>query len=145
MVTMRIKWLVGIALCLLCWSSVNTSNNYNVVKCKDKVIYALFKDMFTEPIEVIYFLMDDMALYKITSNYENKVYLNMWVLKKDFNQNGHTFSDIIVIIHNHTRNTYFSSDDIDAYRTFKNAGFEGKFYLYVYRNKTIYELTEGLR
>lgn len=141
---MRIKWLVGIALCLLCWSSVNTSN-YNVIKSEDKVIYALFKDMFTEPIEVIYFLMNDTTLYKATSNYENKIFLNIWVLKKDFKQTGHTFSDVIVIIHNHMKDACFSENDIDAYRTFKSVGFEGKFYLYVYRNKTIYELAESWR
>ena len=141
---MRVKWLVTLILCLLCWTSVSAPN-YNAVKCDDKIMYAIFSDKFTEPIEVIYFLMNDTTLYKVTSNYENKVYLDMWVLKQDFKKTGHTFSDVIVIIHNHTKDAYFSKDDIDAYEIFKDVGFEGKYYLYVYRNKTIYELAERLR
>lgn len=101
--------------------------------------------MFTEPVEVMYFLMNDMKLYKITSNDENRISFRMWELKVWFKQNGHKISSVIVIIHGHTKLAQFSENDIIAYRLFKGEGFDGKFYLYVYRTKFIYELAERLR
>ena len=134
-----------LALCLLCWTPTGVTNHYNAVKSEDKIMYAIFEDRFTEPIEVMYFLMDDMRLFKITSNYENTIVLKIWELKRDFKQKDYEIPNVIVIIHNHNQQAYFSDTDINAYRLFKGEGFEGKFYIYVYRNKTIYELAERLR
>ena len=66
-------------------------------------------------------------------------------LKQDFKQRGYGIPDVIVIIHNHTKRAYFSRSDIIIYGLFKGEGFEGKFYIYVYRTKSIYELAERLR
>ena len=117
-------------------------NSYNTIECRDKIIYAIFKDKFKEPIEVMYFLMDDMNLYKITSNYENRISFRIWELKERLANRGYKISNIIAVIHNHTKRAYFSRTDIVAYKLFKGEGFDGKFYLYVYRNKKIYELIE---
>ena len=123
----KTRWLLIIALCLLCWTSISAPN-YNAIECHDKIIYAIFEDRFTETIEVMYFLMDDMKVYKLTSNEENRIRFNMWELKEDFKQSGHEISNIIVIIHNHERHAYFSNDDIIVYKTFRGEGFGGKFY-----------------
>ena len=140
----KTKWLLTIALCLLCWTSVDAPN-YNAVKSNDKILYALFKNKFKEPIEVLYFLMNDMKLYRLTSNHENKVSFVLPELVREFRQNGYEVSDIIVIIHNHTSRAYFSNSDIVMYRLFRGMGFEGKFYIYVWRTKGIYELATRMR
>ena len=142
---MKIKWLVSITLCLLCWTSTGISNHYNAVKSDDAIMYALFKDRFTEPMEVMYFLMNDMRLLKATSNDETKISLRIWDLERKFKSQGYEISDVIVIIHNHTKRAYFSTSDIEMYKIFRGMGFEGKFYIYVERNKTIYELAEKYR
>ena len=141
----KTRWLLLIALSLLCWTSTGVTNHYNAVKSEDKIMYALFKDGFTEPIEVMYFLMDDMRLFRITSNEENRISFGMPELKAGFRQNGHEVSNVIVIIHSHTTQAYFSESDIIVYKLFKGDGFEGKFYIYVYRTKAIYELAERFR
>ena len=140
----KTRWLLLIALSLLCWTSTGVPH-YNAVKSEDKIMYALFKDSFTEPIEVMYLLMNDMQRYRLTSNYENVVFFRMWELENDLKRDGYKISDIIVIIHNHTTQTCFSKMGIISYGRFKSRGFEGKFYIYVYRNKTIYELAEKFR
>ena len=131
-----------LALCLLCWTS---TPHYDAVKSDNAILYAIFKDRFNEPIEVMYFLMNDMKLFKTTSNDENKIAIVLWTIKGSFKQEGYEVSDVIVIIHNHVIYTHFSPDDIVVYNVFKGEGFEGKFYIYVRRNKTIYELAERLR
>ena len=138
----KARWLLIIALCLLCWTGVE---NYNAVKSENKIMHAIFKNRFKEPIEVMYFLMSDMRLFKVTSNHENKVSFVLPTLVKEFKQNEYDISDVIVIIHNHQKRAYFSNEDIIIYRLFRGEGFDGKFYLYVYRTKSIYELAERLR
>jgi hypothetical protein len=138
----KARWLLIIALCLLCWTG---APNYNSIKSEDKIMYGIFENRFTEPIEVMYFLMNDMRLFKVTSNHENKVSFVLPTLVKEFKQNGYDISDVIVIIHNHTKRAYFSNSDIVIYRLFRGMGFDGKFYIYVYRTKSIYELAERLR
>ena len=140
----KTRWLLILATCLLCWTSVGAPN-YNAVKSDDAILYAIFKDKFTEPIESIYFLMNDMRLFKITSNHEDKVSFVLSKLVKEFKQSGHEVSDVMVIIHNHEIRAYFSNSDIVMYRLFRGEGFEGKFYIYVWRTKGIYELAERLR
>ena len=140
----KARWLLIIALSLLCWTSTYAPN-YNAVKSEDKIMYAIFKNRFTEPIEVMYFLMNDMRLFRATSNDESKVSLRIWELKREFKQNGYEISDIVVIIHNHDKVAYFSPSDINVYKIFRGEGFEGKFYIYVYRTKGIYELSERFR
>ncbi len=108
-------------------------------------MYAIFKNRFTEPIEVMYFLMNDTSLYRLTSNEANRIRFRLWEVENDLKQKGFEISDVIVIIHNHTRETYFSSNDIIMYASFKHEGFEGRFYIYVWRTRSIYELAERLR
>lgn len=140
----KTRWLLLIVLSLLCWTSTSAPH-HNAVKSEDKIMYAIFKDKFTEPIEVMYFLMDDMRLFKITSNEENRISFEMPKLKADFRRSGHEVSNVIVIIHDHTTQAYFSKSDIIVYGLFRDEGFEGKFYIYVWRTKSIYELAERLR
>ena len=140
----KARWLLTIALCLLCWTSLDAPN-YNAVKSDDPILYALFKDKFKEHIEVLYFLMNDMRLFKLTSNHENRVSFALPKLVKEFKQNGYEVSDIIVIIHNHKKRAYFSKSDIVMYRLFRGKDFKGKFYIYVWRTKGIYELAARMR
>jgi len=115
---------------------------YEVNKCTNKLMYAIFGDKFKEPIEVIYFLMNDATLYKVTSNYENIVGFNLYNTQKMWEKDDYKISDIIVVIHGHERLRYFSPNDIQQWQSLKRAGFVGGFYLYLKRNKTIYIITE---
>jgi len=115
---------------------------YEVNKCTDKLMYAIFGDKFKEPIEVIYFLMYDSRLYKVTSNDEKKTSFNLSYVQKMWKKDGYDVSDIIVVIHGHEKSRYFSPSDIRQWRRLKRAGFTGDFYIYLKRNKTIYKITE---
>jgi len=115
---------------------------YKKYKCYDKLTYDFFKNRFTEPIEVLYLLMNDNTLYKVTSNNEFSISFDMNSLKKELKQNGHTISDALLIIHNHYSHRDFTANDINAWRSFQDEGFTGNFYLYVTMNNTIYELRE---
>ena len=133
--------LLSCVLCaLIAFTSVGIC--YEVNKCTDRLIYAIFKDKFTEPIEVIYFLMNDMKLYKLTSNYENKVGFDLYNVQKMWKRDGYKVSDIMVVIHGHKTSRYFSPSDVRRWRSLQRAGFTGDFCIYLKRNKTIYIITE---
>lgn len=138
----RVKWLLIIAMCLPCWTS---ASNYNAEECHDKVINALFNNKFKEPVEVIYFMMGDARIFKVTSYDENKVSFVIRNLEDEFKTKGYEISNVILIIHNHTKRAYFSTSDLIMYGLFRGKGFDGKFYLYVYRTRKIYELVTRLR
>ena len=113
---------------------------FETVKCTDKLTNAFWRSEFIEPIEVCYVLMNDMMGYKFTSNYENKIFFNIYNFNKTLEKDGYTFSDIITVIHNHFTVRRFSPRDMRMWRTFRKLGFTGNFYLYVNMNKAIYEL-----
>lgn len=134
------KRLTTLTIALMAFVSVAFC--YKRYKCYDKVVYVIFEDKFIEPIESMYLLMEDMTLYRVTSNQEFTVNFDMEDLKKEMKKNGHTISDVMIIIHNHYTYRYFSPSDVRAWRSFKREGFTGNFYLYVTTAKTIYELRE---
>ena len=130
----------GLILTLI--ASVPVGICYEVNKVTDKILYAIFGNRFNEPVEVMYLLMNDMTLYKITSNYESHIYATLYDIGKKLDRDGYEISDILIIIHGHKSSRYFSTADVATWRRFKRAGFTGKFCLYLERNKTIYEITE---
>jgi len=142
---MRIKSIRSV--CLLCCIlfilliAIPVASRYHQThESNDKLAYYAFKDMFTEPVEVMYFLMYDMKLYKITSNEEHRVSFNLRDLKKLFGNDGYDFTDVILIIHNHQMVRYFSFQDADVYRRFMEEGFTGNFYMYNELNRKLYIL-----
>jgi len=138
---------IGFGKCLSCVLCAligfpSVGYGFEVNKCTNKLMYALFEDKFTEPIEVIYFLMNDLRLYGVTSNFENKVGFDLYNTQKIWKKDGYIVSDIIVVIHGHKKSRYFSPSDIRRWRSLKRAGFTGDFCIYLKRNKTIYIITE---
>ena len=136
------KRLTALTIALLAFVSIAFC--YRTYKCHSKVVYLIFEDKFTEPIEVLYLLTSDATLYKVTSNHEDRIDFSMDYLKKVLKKNGHKISDIIIIIHNHPPSTPrdFSLMDIHSWYEFKNEGFTGNFYLYPQGSGVIYELRE---
>lgn len=114
------------------------------VKCRDKLVHAYFKDKFTEPIGIVYILMSDMFLYKVILDEDSMDKFSMWSLKNHLEKDGYNISDIVLVIHNHTRSRRFSSFDAQVWQLLKKQGFTGKFYLYVNMSKGIYELKEDI-
>ena len=136
------KKLLGIALGVLFFATIGFC--HEVIKCHTKIIYEIFKDKFTEPIEVCYLLTTDATLYRVTSHDEYSIRFNMWDLIKTMKRNGHDFSDVLIIIHNHEAGTSrkFSDLDIQTWYNFKALGFTGNYYLFYEGNRQIYELIE---
>ena len=138
------KKVLGLAiLMLMALSSVAFC--YKKYKCYDKLVYIIFEDKFTEPVEVLYLLTSDSTLYRISSQHENTVKFKMYDLKRALKKNGHKISDVIIIIHNHPPKKSFrdfSRTDIQAWNDFKAEGFTGNFYLYPQGSGVIYELRE---
>lgn len=102
----------------------------------------MFKDGFTEPIEIFYVLMNDMKIYKFTSNYESRILFSVDYVEDELQSRGHEISNILVMIHGHWKSGRFSPSDIRVWRSLKRKGFIGHFYMYLKRDDTIYELEE---
>ena len=140
------KKLLGVLMVALVALS-SFAFSYKKCKVENDLLLEIFKGIFREPMEVIYIWTNDFTMYSVTSNSETGVFFRMEDIKKVLRKNGHTISDIILIVHNHMPLTGyrlfdFSMDDIDTWRGFKEEGFKGMFYIYVQGMNRIYKLTE---
>lgn len=91
----------------------------------------IFDKLFTEPIEIMYFVMSDGALFKLTSYSEVHIFGNLDDLEKHFDKcGGYKVEDIAICIHNHIYpSSRFSETDIDFLIDLKDRGFKGSFLL----------------
>lgn len=139
-----LSFVTGVLIAIFALSSVVFCHK----KCKvdNELLLFLFKSVFKEPIETMYFLTNDFKVYYITSNQENGIHFKMEDIKKALKEDDCTISDIILIVHNHIPLAgydilEFSKGDIYTWQTFRGEGFTGKFYLYVQGLGRIYKLT----
>ena len=96
--------------------------------------------LFTEPIETLYIIMNDLITFKVSSQDERQVFLTLGTLEKKLRtkERDYKMGDIAVIIHNHLNDRKFSPIDKKQHRRFKKYGFKGYFLLYSHTaNKTI--------
>ncbi|MBA7497082.1 hypothetical protein ES702_07691 [subsurface metagenome] len=109
---------------------------------KKKRVYS-WQELFPDPIERVYIFMKNGVVIKYTSHYETKIHMSIGrleeTLKKIKNKN-YSIKEIRIIIHNHRRKNYFTSEDYRQYRMLKKYGFNGLFLLYCHRTKEVYDI-----
>ena len=102
-----------------------------------------WQELFTEPIEIAYIIMEDWTTFTYTSHLENEVYISMGKLEKrlkKFKGKNYGIRDIAIIIHNHITDYQFSSRDYKIYRRLKKRGFKGLFLLYSHMTNKTYDI-----
>jgi len=127
------KKLALLIVILLLLSSAWVANNgiqftEKRVKVGENNIYV---HLFKEPIEIVYLLMKDGTPYKITQNYNNRVYFNIYSLKKYLKKRNHVISGISIMVHNHLIPTRISDDDKKIFRSLIREGFNGAFVIFL--------------
>jgi len=99
--------------------------------------------LFTEPIEIVYIIMKDGVGFKHTSRYETKIHLNIGMLErklKKIKKRNYSIKEIMIVIHNHLRNSEFSPEDHRQYMRLKEHGFNGSFLLYSHMTNKTYNI-----
>ena len=128
---MRKKILTLALICLLMLAYV--------LSAKEKGHINFWQKLFTEPVETIYFIMEDGVGFRHSNQYERIIYLNVEKLEKRLKtpEKIYKIKDIAIVIHNHFEKARFSDSDYRQYRALKKRGFNGRFLLYCRRtNKT---------
>jgi len=101
-----------------------------------------WKELFTEPVETIYFIMEDGVGFRHSNQDERIIYVSVEELKKSLKtpERAYQIKDIAIVIHNHFVKSKFSDSDRIQYRTLKKQGFTGRFLLYCRRTKEVYDI-----
>jgi len=102
-----------------------------------------WQELFTEPCEIVYFIMKDDMAFKDTNYNENLIYLKIEKLEERLktSERNYKIKDIAIVIHNHRKKKYFTPNDIRQYKVLKKHGFSGLFLLYCHRTKEIYPIS----
>jgi hypothetical protein len=136
-----LRRLAGIGLTILVILPIAIASD-QIIRVEDPVLHAIFDSRFTEPMEIVYCLMNNGDLYWFTNYDENYVVVNGWILYDYFKKQGRDLKNVIIIIHNHYFQKYFSRSDKKVRMQLKDYGFKGRFLLYVVAFKEIYELKD---
>lgn len=97
-------------------------------------------DLFPDPIERIYIIMEDGVSFKQTNHEERRINLTVGRLEEALKKTSYRIKDIAIIIHNHRFEREFSESDWGFYRDLKKHGFNGRFLLYCHLTKEVYEI-----
>ena len=99
-----------------------------------------WQELFTEPIEMAYIIMEDWTTFTYTSHLENEVYISIGRLEERLRKIGYKIEDIAVVIHNHLTDYQFSPRDYKMYRRLKKRRFQGLFLLYSHMTNKTYDI-----
>ena len=135
---MKIKILILVLIYSLMMSFVFPAE-------KRYIIEYSWKELFSEPFETIYIIMEDGKLFKQSNQDEIKVNMDSGRLEeglKNLKSKNYSIKDIAVFVHNHFKVCRFSDDDYKIYRQLKNHGFKGLFLVYCHRSKKIYDIED---
>jgi len=102
----------------------------------------VFNDYFTEPNEILYFIMEDYKIFCYTDSLKNKISVSLFKLEKFLKKEGYEIENIAVIIHNHLLDCKFSKTDKKTYQRFKKYGFKGMYLLYSNLTNKVYILED---
>ena len=91
----------------------------------------LWEALFRDLVEHLYILFPDGTLYHATSYESNQVALDVYQLLEILQNDNHSISDAVLVIHNHIVGPIFSHNDTQFYHILVNRGFKGHFLLYV--------------
>lgn len=114
---------------------------------KADVINYSWQELFTEPCEIAYIIMEDWTTFTYTSQLENEIYITIGKLGRQLrtSERNYKIKDIAIIIHNHLKDCKFSPTDYKQYRRFKKYGFKGHFLLYSHTTNKTYDIEGGNR
>lgn len=103
-----------------------------------------WQELFTEPCEIVYFIMEDGQPFRVGSGGVRSIYVPIEELKKRLKneKEGYEIKDIAIVIHNHRTKRKFLSADWKFYRDLKRRGFNGRFLLYCHRTEKVYDIEE---
>ena len=120
--------------------------------CKKKLLITFtfaninsWQELFTEPFEIVYVIMDDRTIFPFSDQDEKRVIFIVGALEKQLRtpERDYKIKDIAVIIHNHFLRCRFSPKDHKQHRRLKHYGFKGLFLLYCHRTKEVYDIEEN--
>ena len=126
--------LLGL-ICLLILNSALSAE-------KEDIINYNWRELFTEPCEIVYVIMDDWTTFTFSDQDENKIDFVIGTLEKQLRtqERNYKIEDIAIIIHNHLKDCRFSPKDYIQYRRLKKYGFQGLFLLYSNITKKVYDI-----
>lgn len=101
-----------------------------------------WQELFTEPYEIAYIIMNDWITFTYSNQDENKVYITIGKLEKQLQtpERKYKIEDIAIIIHNHLKDCKFSPRDYKQHRRFKKHGFKGLFLFYSHMTNKVYDI-----
>lgn len=108
-------------------------------------ILSAWQSLFTEPCETVYIIMRDEMVIKHTSQHDAMIDISIGRLKEELEKIDRNIKDIVVVIHNHRMNKYFTRSDYKQYWAFKNYGFDGQFLLYCHRTNKTYDIEDKVK
>ena len=108
-------------------------------------ILLAWQSLFTEPIEMIYIIMEDERVFHRTSHDEVEISMDTGRLEKALKKKGYEIKDIAIVIHNHLKDCRFSSEDHKRYRRLKKYGFNGLFLVYCHISNKAYDIEDKNR
>lgn len=103
-----------------------------------------WQELFTEPCEVVYFIMKDGQPFRVSSGGVKSIHVPIEELKKRLKneKEGYEIKDIAIVIHNHRTKRRFSSADWKFYRDLKHQGFNGRFLMYCHMTNKVYDIKD---
>ena len=107
-------------------------------------ISSYWQKFFTEPCEIVYFIMKDDTPFRISSGSVKSIYVPIEELKKRLKneKEAYEIKDIAIVIHNHRTKPRFLQADWKFYRNFKRRGFNGQFLMYCHRTNKVYDIED---
>lgn len=113
-----------------------------IFSAQKKIGIKFWQELFTEPAEIVYFIMKDDQPFRVSSGRVKSIYVPIEELKKRLKneKEAYEIKDIAIVIHNHRTKRRFSSADWKFYRDLKRRGFNGRFLLYCQRTNKTYDI-----
>jgi len=104
-----------------------------------------WQKFFTEPGEIVYFIMKDRQPFQVSSGRVKSIHVPIEELKKRLKneEEGYEIKDIAIVIHNHRTKARFLEADWKFYRDLKRRGFNGRFLMYCHRTKITYDIEDN--
>ena len=129
------KIILGLYLALLLCFVFSSEKNKQIKS---------WQELFTEPCEIVYFIMKDDTPFRCSSGREKSIHVPIEELKKRLKNEKERYEikDIAIIIHNHRTKARFLEADWKFYRDLKHRGFNGQFLMYCHRTKEVYDIEE---
>jgi hypothetical protein len=128
------RWVTGCIVIFLILAPIARDLKETKIAVKDN---NLFVSWFKEPIEICYIIMRDGTVYKVTQNFENIIFFNVWIMKEHLKKKGYTISDILLMVHNHLKLHRISEGDKAIYYQLKREGFRGIFAIFLQGANTV--------